>query len=115
VATQRGELDQAIPLLEDAPRICRRLPDSYLWIEAYGLDSLCAVAVEQALPSAARWIEELEQLAGRAGFRELLARTLVYRRRLGAGSGAAVIPALHDVSRRQSNAHSNAEAQRSAR
>ncbi len=115
VATQRGELDQAIPLLEDAPRICRRLPDSYLWIEAYGLDSLCAVAVEHALPSAARWIEELEQLAGRAGFRELLARTLVYRRRLGAGSGAAVIPALHDVSRRQSNAHSNAEAQRSAR
>lgn len=83
VAALRGDLDRALPLLEDAPRICRRLPDSYLWIEAYALDALCSVAVEHASPSAPRWIEELEQLAGRAGFRELMVRALLYRSRLG--------------------------------
>jgi DNA-binding SARP family transcriptional activator len=83
VAALRGDLDQGLPLLEDAPRICRRLPDSYLWIEAYGLDALCSVAVEHGLASAPRWIEELEHLAGRAGFRELMVRALLYRSRLG--------------------------------
>jgi DNA-binding SARP family transcriptional activator len=83
VAALRGDLDRGLTLLEDAPRICRRLPDAYLWIEAYGLDALCSVAVEHELASAPRWIEELEQLAGRAGFRELLVRALLYRSRLG--------------------------------
>jgi DNA-binding SARP family transcriptional activator len=91
VAERRGDLDRALPMLEDAPRFCRRLPDAYLWIEAYGLDALCSVAVARGLPSAARWIEELEVLAARAGFRELTARALLYRSRLGdaAALGAA--------------------------
>lgn len=83
VAATRGDLDGGLRLLEDAPRICRRLPDAYLWIEAYGLDALCSIVVERGLPSAPRWIAELEQLAGRAGFRELIARALLYRSRLG--------------------------------
>ena len=83
VSVSEGNVDEGLRLLEDAPRLCRRLPDAYLWIEAYGLDALCAVAVEQGLPSAPRWIAELEQLAGRAGFRELIARALLYRGRLG--------------------------------
>ena len=91
VAARRGDVDRALPMLEDAPRFCRRLPDSYLWIEAYGLDALCSVAVARGLPSAARWIEELEVLAARAGFRELTVRALLYRCRLGdtAALGAA--------------------------
>jgi DNA-binding SARP family transcriptional activator len=91
VAERRGDVDRALAMLEDAPRFCRRLPDSYLWIEAYGLDALCSVAVARRLPSAARWIEELEVLAARAGFRELTARALLYRSRLGdaAALGAA--------------------------
>jgi DNA-binding SARP family transcriptional activator len=91
VAARRGDVDRALPMLEDAPRFCRRLPDAYLWIEAYGLDALCSVAVARGLPSAARWIEELEVLAARAGFRELTVRALLYRCRLGdpAALGAA--------------------------
>jgi DNA-binding SARP family transcriptional activator len=83
VAALGGDLERGLPLLEDAPRICRRLPDSYLWIEAYGLDALCSVGVEHGLPTAPRWIEELEQLSGRAGFRALTVRALLYRSRLG--------------------------------
>lgn len=83
VSALRGDLDAALPMLQDAPRFCRRLPDSYLWVEAYSLDALCATAVAHALPSAPRWIEELDRLAGRAGFRELAVRALVHRARLG--------------------------------
>jgi hypothetical protein len=37
VAAANGHRDEALGLLEEAPRLCRRLPDSYLWIEAYAL------------------------------------------------------------------------------
>jgi hypothetical protein len=83
VAAARGDLDEGLALLEEAPRFCRRLPDSYLWVEAYGLDALCAVSVEHGLPSAPRWIEQLEQIAARGHFRELMVRALLYRSRLG--------------------------------
>lgn len=80
-AIRSGDLDRGIALLEEAPVMCRRLPDSYLWVEAYGLEALCDVAVEHDLPSSARWIAELERLASRAGFRELTALALYHRAR----------------------------------
>jgi DNA-binding SARP family transcriptional activator len=83
VAVERGEVDRGLELLVEAPRLCRRLPDTYLWIEAYGLDALCAVAVEHDPESAGRWIGELEAIAARRGMRELLARASVHRARLG--------------------------------
>jgi hypothetical protein len=83
VAASRGDLDRALPLLESAPRICRRLPDTYLWIEAYGLDALCSIAVDHALASAPNWADELQRLASTAGFRELTVKALLYRARLG--------------------------------
>ena len=83
VAAARGDVPRAIDLLVDAPKLCRRLPDTYLWIEAYGLDALCAVAVEHRAEAAARWIDELEAIAARRGIRELLLRATVYRARLG--------------------------------
>jgi hypothetical protein len=70
-------------LLVDAPKVCRRLPDTYLWIEAYGLDGLCAVAVEHRAAATVRCIDELEAIAARRGIRELLLRATVYRARLG--------------------------------
>lgn len=97
VAVAQGDVDGGLRLLEDAPRLCRRLPDAYLWIEAYGLDALCSVAVERSLPSAPRWIAELEQLAGRAGFRELVARALLYRSRLGDEGAPAAARAAADA------------------
>ena len=83
VAEARGDTPRALDLLVDAPRLCRRLPDTYLWIEAYGLDALCAVAVRHRAEAAPRWIDELEATTARRGIRELLLRATVYRARLG--------------------------------
>jgi hypothetical protein len=59
------------------------LPDTSLWIEAYGLDALCAVAVRHRAAAAPRWIDQLEAITARRGIRELLLRATVYRARLG--------------------------------
>ena len=83
VAAARGDLARALELLLDAPRVCRRLPDTYLWIEAYGLDALCSVAVEHRVEAAPRWIDEFEATAARRGMRELLLHAALYRARLG--------------------------------
>ena len=83
VAAARGDVPRAVDVLVQAPKQCRRLPDTYLWIEAYGLDAPCAVAVEHRAESALRWIDELEAIAGRRGVKELLLRALLYRARLG--------------------------------
>jgi DNA-binding SARP family transcriptional activator len=83
VAAATGDVDRALDLLVEAPKRCRRLPDTYLWIEAYGMDALCAVAVEHRAPAAARWIDELETTAARRGIAELVLRAAVYRARLG--------------------------------
>jgi DNA-binding SARP family transcriptional activator len=83
VAVERGDIARGLELLEEAPRLCRRLPDTYLWIEAYSLDALCRVAVEHDAESAGRWIDELEAIAARRGLRELLARASLHRARLG--------------------------------
>ena len=83
VAAARGDVPRALDLLVDAPKLCRRLPDTYLWIEAYGLDALCAVAVEHGAEAAPRWIDELEEMTATRGVRELLLHATVYRARLG--------------------------------
>jgi len=83
VSAARGDAARALELLAEAPRLCRRLPDTYLWIEAYALDALCAVAVESGAHATGRWIDELEAIAARRGIRELLLRATVYRARLG--------------------------------
>jgi DNA-binding SARP family transcriptional activator len=90
VAAARGDVSRALELLVEAPKLCRRLPDTYLWIEAYALDALCSVGVEHAAESAARWIDELEATAARRGIRELVLRGAVYRVRIGE-PGAAVV------------------------
>ena len=94
VAAARGDLDRALESLIEAPKVCRRLPDTYLWIEAYGLDALCAVGVEHGLASTARWIDELEAIAARRGIRELVLRAAVYRARLGEPGALAVARSL---------------------
>ena len=83
VAVERGEVERGLELLVEAPRLCRRLPDTYLWIEAYGLDALCETAVEHGDASAKRWVGELEAIAASRGLRDLLVRATVHRARLG--------------------------------
>lgn len=82
-AAARGDVPRALELLMEAPRLCRRLPDTYLWIEAYAKDALCAVAVDHRSEATRRWIDELELVAARRGIRELLLRASVYRALIG--------------------------------
>jgi DNA-binding SARP family transcriptional activator len=90
VAAAQGNSAAALEWLEDALRRCRRLPDSWLWVEAYALEALCSVAVDSGAPSSSRWVAELEVLAAKAGLRELLTRATMHRARLGdAGASEA--------------------------
>lgn len=83
VAVAEGRLEAGYELLVQAPRASRRLPDSYLWIEGYGLDALAGVAVTHRRAAAPRWIAALEALASRHGMGELLARAMWHRAHLG--------------------------------
>ena len=94
VAAARGEVSAALERLADAPRLCRRLPDTYLWIETYALDALCAVAVEHRAVGALQWIDELDTVAAQRGHLELLLHATVYRARLGEPGAADVARAL---------------------
>lgn len=93
VAARRGDADGALELLDEAPRACRRLPDTYLWVEAYALDALCDVAVDRGTENAARWVDDLRDLAASNGMRELLVRAHLHAARLGT-PGAAEAAAL---------------------
>jgi DNA-binding SARP family transcriptional activator len=96
VAVLREDVDAGVRMLEQAPVICRRLPDSYLWIEAYALEALCSVAVHRRLPSAGRWIADLERLAAQGSFVELTALALYHRARLGDAGAAEAARAATD-------------------
>lgn len=84
VEAARGRRERAGRLLAEAPARSRRLPDSYRWIEAYALDAGARFALEAGDDvSALERATELERLAARCGMRELLARALLHRARLG--------------------------------
>jgi hypothetical protein len=93
-----GHVGEGYRRLVAAPVRSRRLPDSYLWIEAYALDALCEAATVHRPAEAPRWIGALETLAGRCGMRELSARALLHRAALGepgaAGAALAVLDAV---------------------
>ena len=83
VAARRGRPQKGLEWLREARRRCARLPDAYLWVEGYTLDALCSIAVAHDAPAAPAWIEELAELTGRTGMRELVARAYGHRARLG--------------------------------
>lgn len=93
IAARRGEVDAAMEYLHDASRLCDRFPDTYLWLEAYARDALCAVATSHGDPNASAMISDLEQLAARTGMRELLARALVHRAALQRDAQVAEVAA----------------------
>lgn len=98
VAAHRGDTDRALQLLGEAPRVCRRLPDAYLWVEAYALDALCDVALTVGAESAPRWVDALREMAARTGMRELLARAHLYAAQLGApGAAEAASILVQDI------------------
>lgn len=94
VAEAEGDVERGLACLLQAPRLCRRLPDTYLWIEAYGLDALCAFGVSHGAESVALWIDELGAVAAERGMRELLLHAAVYRARLGEPGALGVAQSL---------------------
>ncbi len=94
VAAARGDVSRALELLVEAPRLCRRLPDTYRWIEAYALDALCDVAVDNGAESTSLWIDELERIAAGRGIRELVLKAALYRARLGEPGAVPVARSL---------------------
>lgn len=90
VAMVRGEPQRAVEILLDTISRSVRLPDAYLWGKAYALDVLCEVSVQQRMPQAPLWIDELQRLAARSGMREFSVRSHLHRAYLGdSASGAA--------------------------
>ena len=77
------DVGSALGVLGEARTRSVRLPDAYLWVEAYALDALCSVGVGARDKDVRRWIDDLESLAGRTGMREFVARAYLYRARLG--------------------------------
>ncbi|CAN5313956.1 hypothetical protein BH20ACT22_BH20ACT22_05670 [soil metagenome] len=94
VAAAEGDINHSLELLDDAPRRCRRLPDSYLWVEAYAMEALCAVGIEHGSEATGRWVNDLEAMASRSGMRELVVRAAVHRARLGDEGAAEAARAL---------------------
>jgi DNA-binding SARP family transcriptional activator/predicted negative regulator of RcsB-dependent stress response len=83
VEVRRGRLQQGVEWLGESRRRSMRLPDGYVWVDAYALDALCDVAIEHDLPAAPRWVDDLARLADGRGMRELAVRAYLHRARLG--------------------------------
>jgi len=98
VAIARGEPQRAAEILVDTIARCVRLPDAYLWAKGYALDVLCGLAVQQGLPQASAWVDDLHSLAARSGMRELTARSYLHRAALGdSASGIAARLLVHEI------------------
>lgn len=76
-----GDIHAGIKLLEQSPRQCRRLPDTYLWVEAYGLDALADTTSRRGLPQAESWIQQLDDISTSHGMRNLSRNAAHYRTR----------------------------------
>ncbi len=72
--------------MEDALTRCARQRDTHLWLRAYVLDTLCAVALAASHPRSSRWVTDLASLAGRSGMREFSVHAYLHRRDLGDAS-----------------------------
>ncbi|MGI8773892.1 MAG: BTAD domain-containing putative transcriptional regulator [Actinomycetota bacterium] len=82
IAARRGDVVEAVARLEDA-RIRLVGPLMSEWTMAFVLDSLCAIGCNHDLEKTSTWTDDLENLAGRTGMKEMLARAYLYRYRLG--------------------------------
>lgn len=96
VAASQGQSDDAI---EHLHRAWRRMVDSpdHTWSMAYVLDALCGVGVDAGHPDVARWVDELEALAGRSGMPEMLAHAYLHRAALGDAEAVAVAASIAET------------------
>lgn len=102
----KGDINAAVHWYDVARTRGPHVPDYFAWFKAYALEALCDLAVARHLPGATTWITALEESAGRRGMRDLHARALYHRGRLGderATEAARALasdidsPALHEL------------------
>ena len=79
----RGDVGSAIARLHDARQRCARHPDTYRWVGAHVLQTMCSIGVAERLPSIEDWIDQLESAAAAAGLRDLVVRAHLHRAALG--------------------------------
>jgi DNA-binding SARP family transcriptional activator len=94
VQAAQGDVDGAVESLLDARRRASRLPDGYVWVQAYVLDALATIGVARQLRPAGTWVAALAAVAERSGMAELTVRAAVHRWRLGDPAGHAAAHAL---------------------
>ena len=70
-------------MFEDARRCAGSFPDAYVWVEAYALAELAAIAVAAEDRRGREWVEDLISLTARTGMRELAVRAYLLRADLG--------------------------------
>jgi DNA-binding SARP family transcriptional activator len=83
LAAARGDLGEAVALLDDALRRCARQRDTHRWIRAFVSDALCAVGIRGGDARAGAWAADLAAFAGAGGMAEFSVRAYLYRAELG--------------------------------
>lgn len=71
LSVDRGDLGRGMAMLEQAPMQCRRLPDTYRWIEMWGYAALVEVGDRHGLDATVGWRAQLEAEATAMGMRPL--------------------------------------------
>jgi tetratricopeptide (TPR) repeat protein len=84
-----GDRAAALATLRDAAARAIRVADPYVWIHAYCLEALAAVAIADGAPDARECVARLEQVAAHGDMRELVVRAALHRARLGDPGGVA--------------------------
>lgn len=88
-----GDTAAAMRRIRDAAGRAVRVSDPYVWVHAACLESLAAVAVGAGAAEAPAIVDDLERLAARGDFRDLVVRAALLRGRMGVPAGlSAVLP-----------------------
>ena len=89
VLAAAGERAAALAWLRDAAVRAVRVADPYVWVHAHCLDALAGVEIAAAAPEAGERLAQLERIAARCDYRELVVRAALHRARLGDPGGVA--------------------------
>lgn len=74
LSVDTGDLSRGLAMLQQAPVQCRRLPDTYRWIELWGYAALLDVGDRHGLAATATWRAQLEAEATAMGMRPMAER-----------------------------------------
>ncbi|WP_426563223.1 BTAD domain-containing putative transcriptional regulator [Angustibacter sp. McL0619] len=94
VAEAAGEIDRAFKLLADARVRNNRMADSYVWLDAYILDTQCELGSRHGHPDVATWVETLRDVSSRTGMLGFSHRCLRFGADLGNEGDAAAATLL---------------------